>query len=370
MPIATGDTLSIFQSHFKPGRALAAPRNVCSGSLERFTVVQRINGSQPRLLNEALTFEYFPLPDVQLQGKRIQEIVSQRSENGKTEIQVSVQISKEIQVFAFTLPDHLAAVAQKMMVENRQRVHSYVPLEFESRNQKEQVTREDIDGVPSAFSLHSADFFPRLELRHRSRALSYFVDVLSTTECEDWIRKSEKLKYFADGNVGASGFQLDSRSNQRVMVTLSEWQRTVLFSRIESLLPSQVEVSGQSWSRLSGHAGLNDRFRFYKYATGEVFSPHWDISYNRNENETSLFTILLYLNDDLDGGQTTIWPRAQSHAVDGEISVSVNPKRGSALIFPHVGPNSPLHAGSPHNSPNKYKYSVRSDIVYKKSAKS
>jgi hypothetical protein len=42
----------------------------------------------------------------------------------------------------------------------------------------------------------------------------------------------------------------------------------------------------------------------------------------------------------------------------------VNPVQGSALLFYHVGPNSPLHEGSPHFSDNMNKYVLRSDIMY------
>jgi hypothetical protein len=45
-------------------------------------------------------------------------------------------------------------------------------------------------------------------------------------------------------------------------------------------------------------------FRVYKYLPGQQFKMHRDGSYERNENEKSFYTFLIYLNDDFEGGET------------------------------------------------------------------
>lgn len=94
--------------------------------------------------------------------------------------------------------------------------------------------------------------------------------------------------------------------------------------------------------------GLNEMFRIYKYEVGERFKMHRDGSYERNEEECSFFSFLLYLNDDFEGGETYF-----------EEGVTVKPKTGDALLFHH-----PLrHEGRQIIS--GMKYVLRTDIMYK-----
>lgn len=69
--------------------------------------------------------------------------------------------------------------------------------------------------------------------------------------------------------------------------------------------------------------GLNTRLRFYKYYPGERFSPHHDLAYEASKTIRTFLTVIIYLNDEYEGGQT----KFESQVVE--------PRTGMALIFPH-----------------------------------
>jgi hypothetical protein len=139
-----------------------------------------------------------------------------------------------------------------------------------------------------------------------------------------------------------------------------------------------------SFRRRLQYAGLNQRWRIYRYAPSgqERFAPHidagfppsglsqdgkeliWDMSSSSSSSTTttttiSHLTILFYLNDDFEGGETNFYqPLAQQQGeqTDPVIIASVNPVTGSCLVFPQgVGEEAveaarrlwPLHEGAP-----------------------
>jgi len=161
-------------------------------------------------------------------------------------------------------------------------------------------------------------------------------------------------------------------------------------------------------------AGINRRWRFYRYQPGgeERFAPHidcgfppsaissdgttmiWDARQKDHDdtdtttppittdvtydaNTMSRLTVLMYLNDDFDGGHTVFYhPPSSSQSSQSQPPpkiTSVQPKAGSILVFPQaVGDDAkeyaeqfwPLHEGSPVQSgSNRPKYVIRSDIL-------
>ena len=73
-------------------------------------------------------------------------------------------------------------------------------------------------------------------------------------------------------------------------------------------------------------------------------------------------TIIFYLNEDFDGGETIFYPSGH----DGHEKVVVKPEIGKVLIFVQRGWYNPLHEGAPHRSDGRYKYIIRSDLVYER----
>ena len=114
-----------------------------------------------------------------------------------------------------------------------------------------------------------------------------------------------------------------------------------LFDKIKKSLPQ--EISGYQLK------GLNEEMKIYRYEKGQRFKMHTDVPFVRGKNEKSLLTIMVYLNEDFEGGATWF--------MDG----SVEPKTGNALIFTQ----SLLHAGA--EVKEGVKYAIRTDIMYEKS---
>ena len=100
-------------------------------------------------------------------------------------------------------------------------------------------------------------------------------------------------------------------------------------------------------------SSAGDFFRVYRYEPGNYFKPHKDGSVEKN-NEVSLITLLIYLND-ADGGDTVIMPygKLQEWAYK-----RFSPKCGDALMFEH----NIWHSGEPVNS--GFKYVLRTDLFY------
>ena len=114
-----------------------------------------------------------------------------------------------------------------------------------------------------------------------------------------------------------------------------------LFRRLRPHLPGQINTL-----RL---VGLNERLRLNRYRAGQRFEPHMDHWYRPSENRVTLHTVLVYFNDDFEGGET----RFQE-----QIERTIIPKRGMAAIFQHKI----RHEGCPVR--RGIKYAMRSDVIY------
>lgn len=167
----------------------------------------------------------------------------------------------------------------------------------------------------------------------------------SDDECAHFIDLSEKSGYKPAAVQTLQGQEMrpDIRNNSRLIWDDSNLAEQ-LWNRIRPFVPSPL------WNRAA--IGLNERFRFYRYDPGETFKPHYDGSFKRDNGERSQVTFMIYLNGDCTGGETK-FDLAYPH---GEISVQ--PKRGMGLLFPH----SVRHEGAPVWSGRKYV--LRTDVMY------
>lgn len=165
-------------------------------------------------------------------------------------------------------------------------------------------------------------------------------------ECAEAIARSETEGYVEAPITTKQGAQMrkDIRNNTRLMIEDEELAQA-LFERAEPFLPSPLD----GWNVF----GFNERFRYYRYDAGETFRPHFDGSYRRSEEERSLVTFMIYLNEDFGGGETVFY---DSHGHERE---RVVPERGAALVFIHAQ----LHEGAPVTSGRKYV--LRTDVMYR-----
>jgi predicted 2-oxoglutarate/Fe(II)-dependent dioxygenase YbiX len=170
-------------------------------------------------------------------------------------------------------------------------------------------------------------------------------ECLSGPECEQLIHQAESLGFDDAPITTSAGFVMrkDVRNNTRVILDDHALAQS-LYSRLGTLLPGQYG----SWRIV----GLNERFRFYRYDLGQFFAPHFDGAFNRNDDERSWLTFMIYLNDACTGGETIFLDRVPP--------LTVVPESGKALVFLHRQ----LHTGAEVIEGRKYV--LRSDVMYRR----
>lgn len=169
-----------------------------------------------------------------------------------------------------------------------------------------------------------------------------FDNVLSPDDCAGLIDRIESLGPTAAPIRTSRGFEMrpDLRDNERVMFDDARLAQE-LFDRIAARVPSPL-CNMQP-------VGANVRFRCYRYTRGQRFAPHYDGAYVRNDNERSLLTYIVYLNEGFQGGETGFL----------DFDVTAVPRTGSALLFQHFM----LHEGV--SVRDGIKYVVRTDVMYR-----
>jgi hypothetical protein len=168
-------------------------------------------------------------------------------------------------------------------------------------------------------------------------------DVLSANECAGLIDRIESLKPSAAPIMTASGpaMRSDIRNNTRVMFDDPALAQ-LLYERVASHVPQQLcEMTP---------VGANERFRCYRYDVDQRFAPHYDGAFVRDDDDRSLLTFMVYLNEGFRGGET--------HFHDFDVRVS--PKTGMALLFQHHQ----IHEGRYVNA--GVKYALRTDVMYRR----
>jgi aminoglycoside phosphotransferase/adenylate kinase family enzyme len=219
------------------------------------------------------------------------------------------------------------------------------PVDFEPPLPPGARTLHPIEGVPGAYLLAS---------------------VLSRGECEQLIAASEALGY-APKKSRRSGPPI--RTNTRLLYEAHPELSGTLAQRMRPHLEA-IDVSTVGpWRLAEGSRLLNERWRMNRYAEGEAFFPHFDTGYALGRECRSLLSVILYLNDDFDGGETVFFPGGQTrdHMLPGDEDareVRVRPAAGTALVFHHFGPLNPRHSGLTPAPRPRPKYVVRTDVFY------
>jgi hypothetical protein len=111
------------------------------------------------------------------------------------------------------------------------------------------------------------------------------------------------------------------------------------WERLKEFCPIEIEESIA--------AGLNPKFRFYRYEIGQRYLKHRDGRVALNELEESRITFMIYLNDNFEGGSTSFK------------EIVIRPKTGMAVCFIHEEKHESVVIES------GVKYVLRSDVVYR-----
>lgn len=168
-------------------------------------------------------------------------------------------------------------------------------------------------------------------------------DALPPVEREAYIRRMrEGLAEVAPivGHHGGPEVDLAVRNNTRVMWD-DEAEANSLLARVAARVPQRL-----SDMQL---CGANPRLRLYRYGPGERHGAHWDTVVELAGGVKSLLTLVFYLNDDFEGGETDF----------PELGQVVTPRAGRALIFQHRI----LHEATRVRSGEKLV--LRTDLLYR-----
>lgn len=208
-------------------------------------------------------------------------------------------------------------------------------------------------------------------------------NVLSPQECVEIIENGDKCIFQDMSDKYRFGKQRNSSRLVALDKTLADnlWQniKPVLSKEMEDLgiskQPLGFDVSRGEWELHS----LNEAMRINKYSgeKKEYFGPHKDAQYCPSGDERSLFTLVIYLNEDFQGGETcfyfpkditkgtkgtTTQEEIDSHGglTKGFNCAKIVPKIAHAVLF---SPNI-LHESSPILKGTKY--TLKTDVVLKR----
>jgi hypothetical protein len=134
-----------------------------------------------------------------------------------------------------------------------------------------------------------------------------------------------------------------------------------IYNRIKHFLPQKyvIEEDVDEFGTFSKGewepSYLNPKIRICKYLNEGFFKPHYDGCYVINQHERSFFTLMFYLNEDYEGGETSFLTKDDLKTI-----FSIKPKKGMMIFFPQ----DIYHEGK---AVVGEKYIFRTDIVFKRS---
>jgi len=131
------------------------------------------------------------------------------------------------------------------------------------------------------------------------------------------------------------------RNNDRITMLGQYVRAAKYFDQIQQAVPLHTEEGFKP-------VGCNPRFHVYSYnKPGDKFPLHADQPYILDDM-ISFYTVLIYLNDDYEGGEALIGGTEK-----------FKPKMGTAIVFPHYM----LHGAAPLVSGTRY--TMRTDVMYR-----
>ncbi len=191
-------------------------------------------------------------------------------------------------------------------------------------------------------------------------------DILSTKECNQLIQAAED-KGFKDSPPSGGGHgstpRQGARTSQFCVYPNPEladklWTRLAPFApadlRSIKLVPYMSSVT--KGDEYGSPVGILDWFVFYKYDPGQYILKHDDYRRTRYRYDSktdtyyyqiTFFTVLLYLNEDFEGGETCFWTKYATVGTTGHCrfirdieftpaDLRISPVTGTALIQDHM----------------------------------
>lgn len=164
-------------------------------------------------------------------------------------------------------------------------------------------------------------------------------------QCQAWLTQAEDAGFCTQNFHGGETRERAQFDDPAMAQDI--WSCLPSLPELASLYGAELRPEPDVVSLTNHEAvGLNARMRFYRYRHGARFSRHHDLSYESTLR--SFLTVLIYLSDDMEGGQTDF---------DGGLSIA--PQMGSCVIFPHEL----MHQGMPVVRGTKIV--LRTDVMYR-----
>lgn len=132
-----------------------------------------------------------------------------------------------------------------------------------------------------------------------------------------------------------------------------------LYRDQDRVIADEPALASELFGRLRAHLpaamgelnliGLNERLRLYRYRAGQRFLPHMDHWFRPTPSRITLHTVLVYFNEDFEGGETKF---------QEQLDAVVTPRPGRVVIFQHKL----RHEGCEVRAGTKY--AMRTDTMY------
>jgi prolyl 4-hydroxylase len=155
-------------------------------------------------------------------------------------------------------------------------------------------------------------------MKKASEGIWITTSLLSLDECTSIIEAAEANRF----NV-AHMYEEFGRHNHETFLESSDAAER-LMSRLDT------DVSQESSINFRVKA-IGKSLECYRYDKGEFIAPHTDAAVEIQPNIWSEFTLVLYLNEDFEGGETAF----------PSLGLKIRPRRGEAVLFmqslPHEG---------------------------------
>ena len=225
-----------------------------------------------------------------------------------------------------------------------------------------------------------------MELLHQKQI--YTIDnILNNQECKKIIDKANK-KGWNDSSPSGGGHGRTGREDPRTNSFAVYHDKDLadkIWDKVKETLPDDLSFLGENVYFNSISKGkewtpkfIYDKIRIYKYETGQVFPEHIDYKVKRNLLEKdqefvqqSFLSLLIYHNDDFEGGETGYWPdhngihcrflrNVEKQHCKKDHQVLIKPSVGLAVIQDQ----NILHEGLPTTKGTKY--ILRTDVIHQK----
>lgn len=197
------------------------------------------------------------------------------------------------------------------------------------------------------------DLTPLLKLHPNTRRAPpiclFFDNFFSTEFCTDVISKCSPLLENSDSFCE----RYDDRRNSRCVLNDQTSADDILNQLVKVFQFPQILNEGDKSVKF---VGLNKKLRFCKYDVGDHFAKHYDYYSQADENVTR-FTVMIYLNEGFEGGETRFLQHDYPHTLNFQIS----PKVGDCIVFSQED-NRLLHEGA--SVTKGVKYILRTDAIY------